>query len=67
MKRKQNTPPLIVTGRLIYLKGRKADLIAQSDEVATSFLLEADQPFRILRHGVIECEASVSMRLRIQL
>ena len=29
--------------------------------------LQADQAFRILRHGVIECEAGVSMRLRIQL
>jgi len=51
----------------LLLKGRKADFIAQSDEVASSYLLQADQPFRILRHGVIECEASVSMRLRIQL
>ena len=49
------------------LKGRKAAPIAQSDEVTTSNLLQADQPFRILRHGVVECIAGVGMRLRIQL
>ncbi|SHK71009.1 hypothetical protein SAMN05720759_105262 [Fibrobacter sp. UWB12] len=29
--------------------------------------LQANQAFRIFRHGVIECEACVGMRLRIQL
>ena len=49
----------------LYLKGRKADLIARSDEVATSYLLQADQPFRILRHGVIECVACVHFLLEV--
>ena len=50
---------------LIYLKGRKADPIAQSDEVATSYLLQADQPFRILGHGVIESVAGVNFLLEV--
>ena len=47
------------------LKGRKAALIAQSDEVASSYLLQADQPFRILGHGVIECVACIDFPLEV--
>ena len=50
---------------LIYLKGRKADPIAQSDEVATSYLLQADQPFGILAHSVIESVAGVHFLLEV--
>ena len=49
----------------LYLKGRKADLIARSDEVATSYLLQANQPFSVLGHRFVECVAGVHFLLEV--
>lgn len=41
--------------------------IPQRNGVPTSNLLQADQPFSVLAHRIVECVASVGTRLRIHL